>query len=123
MGLVHYTATTVTSGGTSQTIISGDGSSSKTVYLEDLFTVPSGGEMLVMGIRINGGENGGELGIVNSQIGLVNIKSNSCFSVAANDMIYLDVKECYTAGESVGIYSDQPGITVDVFGYISTVNS
>ena len=122
MALVHYTAKTVTSGGTSRTILSADGSSSKTVYVSPLIpTVTSGGEMLVLGTRINGGENGGEVNIINVSGG--QIKTNVCFSVAAGDIIYLDNKECYTVGESLEIYSDQPDICVDVFAHSSTVNS
>ena len=78
--------------------------------------------MLVMGLRINGGDNGGELNILNLDSSS-NIKSNVCFSVAAHDLIYLDSKECYTAGEKLEIWSDSADICVDVFAHSSTVNS
>lgn len=119
MALAHYTATTVSSGANSRVIV--NGSSSETVYVSELFTVPSGGEMLVMGTRINGGATGGELHIVNVD-SASQIKNNMVFSVEANDLISLDSKECYTAGEGLEIYATQPGITVDIFAHSSTVS-
>ena len=124
MALKHYMAETVSSGGTSRTILysSGSGIGSKTVYVSGLVPqIANGGEMIVLGTRINGGDNGGELNMLNISSGTV--RNNICFSIAANDVIYLDCKEVYTAGESLEIYGSEPGITVDVFADSSTANS
>lgn len=113
MALKHYAATTATSGGTSITV-NGD-----TYHAITLATVASGYELAVCSTRINGGANGGEVYIEvvknSSTVGTV------VYSVAANDVIYIDAKEFYEAGESIRIYSLVEGICVELFADYSAV--
>lgn len=99
MALKHYIATTA---------------AADTRYT--LIEVATGYELAVVSTRISGGTNGGDLDIeVWRGAGaspVVTIK----FSLAANDVVVVDTKDFYEAGDTVKIKGSATGMTVEMSG-------
>ena len=99
MALKHYIATT---------------SAADTRYT--LVEVASSYELAVVSTRLSGGANGGDLDLEvwrgAGETPVVTIK----FSLAANDVVVIDTKDFYEAGDTVKIKGSAAGITVEMSG-------
>lgn len=110
--LKHYK---VLASGTGDTTITVSGT---TYQVYNLVTVPSGYELAITGTRITGGDSGGEVhfiitsGVTSFYVG---------YSVAAGDVLLIDQKEFYEAGEVVKVYTNDVGIGVEMFGSLDEV--
>ena len=99
MALKHYIATTA---------------AADTRYT--LVEVATEYELAVVSTRISGGTNGGDIEIEvwrgSGSDPVVTIK----FSIAVNDVVVIDTKDFYEAGDAVKIKGSAAGITVEMSG-------
>lgn len=112
--LKHLIKTSASSGG--DTTITVD---STTYQVFELQTVASGSSLAVFNIRITGGGNGGEVHLLTYRSS--NVVADAGFSIAANDVVYLDGKEFYEAGDTLAMYATDAGVTVEVFADYSAI--
>ena len=107
--LKHLIKTSASSGG--DTTITVDGTTYQVFYLQ---VVASDNSLAVFNIRITGGSTGGEVHLLTYRSN--NVVADAGFSISADDVVYLDGKEFYEAGDTLAMYATEAGITVEVFG-------
>ena len=100
MALKHYIATTA---------------AADTRYT--LAEVATGYELAVVSTRLSGGTNGGDLDLeVWRGSGATDPVVTLKFSLAANDVVVIDTKDFYEAGDTVKIKGSATGMTVEMSG-------
>ena len=77
-----------------------------------LFTVASGKEALIIGVKIYGGANGAKVTMTKNN-GSSNVFTEK-YTVGANDMLCIDTKSAFPAGYSYKVQADATGVMVDV---------
>lgn len=108
MALKHLIATSASTGGDSTITVDGT-----TYQVFNLQVVAAGYELAVVTTRISGGENGGEVHLLTKRSG--NVVADVAYSIAASDVVYIDCKEFYEAGDTVAMYATGNGVTVELF--------
>ena len=77
-----------------------------------LLTASSGHEILAVGLRINGGQNGGTVTLTKNN-GSSDVFSET-YTVGVGDVLSLDCKTAFPAGYSWTALSDTAGVQIDV---------
>ncbi len=107
MALKHYIKTSASSGGDTTITVN-----STTYQVFNIQTVAASHELAVVNIRITS-TDGGEVHLLTYRSN--NVVANVAFTIAANDVVYIDGKEFYEAGDTLAMYATDAGVTVEVF--------
>ena len=108
MALNHYIQTSASSEGDRTITVGGS-----TYQVFDIQEVDTGYELAVVTTRITGGATGGE-------VHLLTYRGNSVaadvpFTIGPGEVIYINSKEFYEAGDTLSMYATEVGVTVEVF--------